>query len=93
MAPTAHHRLLFRCGDKEHVVQVANRYALAGLACIGVAMLGAPAFAGQVLEPGPLGGVAPIAAATAMTWCWWVLPIRRRRAITAAGAVAGRPQP
>src|SRR5213078_4101993 len=23
MAPTAHHRLLFRCGDKEHLVMVA----------------------------------------------------------------------
>jgi hypothetical protein len=25
MAPTAHHRILFRCGDKDHLVKVANR--------------------------------------------------------------------
>src|SRR5215212_5679918 len=31
IAPTSHHRILFRCGDKEHIVRVANRYALAGL--------------------------------------------------------------
>ena len=33
MAPTAHHRILFRCGDKDHLVKVlANRYTLVGLA-------------------------------------------------------------
>src|SRR6185312_14440239 len=33
IAPTAYHRILFRLGDKEHVVLVANRLALAGLGC------------------------------------------------------------
>src|SRR5689334_14874579 len=31
IAPTAYHRLLFRCGDKEFLVTVANRLTLAGL--------------------------------------------------------------
>src|SRR3954470_16381527 len=34
IAPTAYHRVLFRCGDKEHLVQVANRMTLAGLAFV-----------------------------------------------------------
>src|SRR3954468_6989087 len=41
IAPTAYHRILFRLGDKEHLVQVANRFTLAGLACVAVSMLGA----------------------------------------------------
>jgi hypothetical protein len=33
IAPSSHHRILFRCGDKEHIVKMANRYAIAGLTC------------------------------------------------------------
>src|SRR5215211_363976 len=39
IAPSSHHRVLFRCGDKDHLVRVANRYALAGLGCVAVAMV------------------------------------------------------
>src|SRR4051812_15930196 len=55
MAPTAHHRILFRCGDKAHLIRVANRYTLAGLACVGLAMLGALLFVSTMLFK---GGVA-----------------------------------
>src|SRR5690348_498439 len=40
MAPTAYHRLLFRQGDKEHLVDVANRLTMIGLAAVGVSMIG-----------------------------------------------------
>src|SRR3954469_13871036 len=29
IAPSSQHRVLFRCGDKPHLVRLANRYALA----------------------------------------------------------------
>ena len=35
------HPLLFRCGDKERLVMVANRYAIAGLVAVAGAMVGA----------------------------------------------------
>src|SRR4051794_36677465 len=41
IAPTAYHRILFRCGDKEHLVTVANRLTLCGLAFVAVSMIGA----------------------------------------------------
>ena len=41
IAPTARHRLLFRQHDKERIVVVANRYAIAGLATLAAAMTGA----------------------------------------------------
>src|SRR3954454_9325638 len=41
IAPTAYHRILFRLGDKEHLVAVANRLTLAGLACVALSMVGA----------------------------------------------------
>src|SRR3954467_12251397 len=41
IAPTAYHRILFRLGDKEHLVVVANRFTLAGLTCVALSMTGA----------------------------------------------------
>src|SRR3954452_17739389 len=41
IAPTAYHRILFRRGDKEHLVQVANRFTLLGLTLVAIAMIGA----------------------------------------------------
>src|SRR5215216_4016931 len=41
IAPTAYHRALFRQGDKEYLVTVANRLTIAGLAAVGMSMVGA----------------------------------------------------
>ncbi len=81
IAPTAHHRILFRCGDKEHLVEVANRFTLAGLACVGVSMIGALAFVSAYVIPGPAEIIVPAAAALGMAWCWCIAPMRRRRTI------------
>ena len=86
IAPTAYHRLLFRLGDKEHLVTVANRYTLAGLACVGLSMVGALGFVSAYLIPGPAEVVVPVVAAASMAWCWWIAPMRRRRTIRRAPA-------
>jgi hypothetical protein len=86
MAPTAHHRILFRCGDKDHLVKVANRYTLAGLACVGLAMLGALLFVSAMLFGGGVAAATVTVAALAMSWSWAVAPLlRRRRVMRAAG--------
>src|SRR5215207_9486013 len=36
IAPTAYHRIVFRLGDKEYLVVIANRFTLAGLACVAI---------------------------------------------------------
>src|SRR4051812_385429 len=41
IAPSVHHRILFRQGDKEQLVLTANRLALAGLTCLALAFTGA----------------------------------------------------
>lgn len=85
IAPTSHHRVLFRCGDKPHLVRVSNRYAIAGLACVGIAMVGALVFVGDVVFGSVLGGVAGGIAALACGWCWYGQPMLRRRALFAPG--------
>jgi hypothetical protein len=78
IAPSAQHRVLFRCGDKEHVVRLANRYAIAGLACVALAMVGGIAFIAEVVSGSAAAGCAGATAALAPLWCWYIQPLRRR---------------
>jgi hypothetical protein len=79
IAPTAYHRLLFRCGDKEFLVVVANRLTLAGLVCVGLSMIGAMVFVSDVLFPGWAVVVVGVLAANSCIALWAVLPLMRRR--------------
>jgi hypothetical protein len=81
IAPTSRHRLLFRCGDKERLVIVANRYAIAGLAAVAATMLGAVLLV-SLLVIGSLGAsLATCGAAAGCAWAWYLEPLRRRRAL------------
>ena len=56
VAPTAYHRLMFRERDKPQLVSISSKLALAGLACLAIAMNGAVLLVTDVLpdpEPGP----------------------------------------
>jgi hypothetical protein len=81
IAPSAHHRILFRCGDKEHVVRMANRYAIGGLACVALAMVGALVFVADVILGSPAAGAIGAVCAAGPLWCWYLQPLRRRRAL------------
>src|SRR4051812_47618043 len=83
IAPTSHHRILFRCGDKDHIVWISNRYAMAGLACVALAMVGALMFVAVALLGTPLAGVAGAIAGLGALWCWYLQPLRRRRMLHA----------
>ncbi|MEV8437684.1 DUF6328 family protein [Actinosynnema sp. NPDC051121] len=78
-APAAWHRLLFRRGRREDVIEVANRFAIAGLACLAVAMTGTIVLLGEVI----LGGRAAIAlgafAVLGFGTLWFAWPWRERR--------------
>src|SRR3954470_8805871 len=84
IAPTSHHRVLFRCGDKERLVMVANRYAIAGLVAVAATMVGAVLLV-SLLVIGSVGAaLASAAAAAACAWCWCLEPLRRRRILARA---------
>jgi Family of unknown function (DUF6328) len=89
IAPTAYHRILFRLGDKEHLVNVANRFTLAGLASVALSMVGALLFVTDLL----FDAVAIVFATTAVAasgcvFFWCLAPLRRRTSLRSrAGAV------
>jgi hypothetical protein len=73
IAPTAYHRILFRLGDKEHLVTVANRFTLAGLTCVALSMIGALLLVTDLLFDD-----------TAIIGCislWCLAPLSRRASI------------
>lgn len=81
VAPTAYHRILFRCGDKEHLVQMANRFTLAGLACVALSMIGALLLVTDLLFAGAAAAVTAGCAAIALVFVWCLLPLRRRASL------------
>lgn len=78
MAPSAEHRLLFRQGDKRHVVFVSNRVVIAGLVCLALAICGSLLLvASQLFGTGP-GVLVAVLGGVPFALLWFVLPLRRR---------------
>ena len=85
IAPTAYHRVLFRLGDKEHLLIVANRLTLAGLVCVAMSMAGALMLVTDLLfDSAVTVAVTTAAAALGCLWWWCLAPLRRRRRIRAS---------
>ena len=78
LAPSAHHRLLWRKQAREHRLRVANRLAIVGLVLLVAAMVGAMFVITDVLFGSTAAAVATIAIACFFLYFWFVLPIRYR---------------
>jgi hypothetical protein len=80
MAPSIHHRILFRHHEKRFLISVANRMAITGMVFLGVGFTGILI----VLSDFVLGGVAPLlvgaGAVATIGGLWFVLPLGRREA-------------
>jgi Family of unknown function (DUF6328) len=81
IAPTAYHRILFRCGDKEYLVQVANRFTLLGLAFVAISMIGALLLVTDLMFDGAVVVATAALAALGCLACWCLLPLFRRAAL------------
>ncbi len=78
IAPTVHHRLEFRDGDKAHIVRSSNRLMIGGLACLAAAMCGAILLITNLLFDTAATIVATAAILAVFGVVWYVLPLRRR---------------
>jgi Family of unknown function (DUF6328) len=79
IAPTAYHRILFRRGDKRHLVIVANRFTMLGLAGVAVAMVGAVLLVSDSMFPTEVTIVVTAFATVGCATTWCLLPLARRR--------------
>jgi hypothetical protein len=81
IAPSAHHRFLFRHDDKHHLVFFANRVVIAGLGFLALAMCGALMLVATKLFGDVAGVVTAACAAAVFALIWFIPPLLRRAAI------------
>jgi hypothetical protein len=85
MAPTAYHRLTFRYQQKRKLVFYSNRFAIAGLIFLALAMLGALVLVTDYLFSTTATMVVGGLAIAAFALFWFALPLRRRLSLKAEG--------
>jgi hypothetical protein len=78
VAPTAYHRLMFRERDKPRLVAISTKLALAGLACLAVAMNGAVLLVTDVLFSRTTAVVTVTLTGALFAGLWFVLGLVRR---------------
>jgi hypothetical protein len=91
LAPPVHHRLLFRCDDKRHIVFTANRFMIAGLGFLALAMCGSLLLVATKLFGATTGAIAAGLAAVPFVVSWFVLPLRRKAKLNSARPPSPKP--
>jgi hypothetical protein len=77
IAPTPYHRIRFRDEDKDALLRVANRLALAGTLCVAIAMCCALFLVTDFLFAAPVPALLTAAVAGVIVVFWYALPIAR----------------
>jgi hypothetical protein len=77
IAPSARHRIRFRKDDKAYVVFSASRLTIAGLAFLGLGMIGAILLVSDYLFGAATATIATVLVAIALLWLWFGSPLAR----------------
>jgi len=75
-APSSYHRLRFREGDKEHMVKLGNRLAIAGIATSAVALDAVVLLVMSNVVSQTAGIIAAAGLAVVVALLWYGLPLR-----------------
>ena len=76
IAPSAHHRLRWRTGEKEHLVRIGNRMAIVGTVFLAAAIVLALYVVTDVLFTTDLAVMTAIGAVVVFGVLWYVVPLR-----------------
>jgi hypothetical protein len=77
IAPSATHRLRFHQNDRTYIIESANRYMIAGLVFLGIAVVLAVATVTDYLYDSWIVWAAPAAVALLLASLWFVRPLLR----------------
>ena len=78
IAPSSYHRLRFRQRDKEHLLLVANRMAIAGMALVAISMAMVVGLITDVIYGTLAASLAAGFVGGWFAWFWYGLPLTRR---------------
>lgn len=80
IAPAAWHRMLFRQGLRAEIIQISDRFAIAGLVSLAIAMSGTAMLLAEVAIGGWLAVLIGALVGLGFALIWFILPARARRA-------------
>jgi hypothetical protein len=80
IAPSAIHRLRFHRHDRAYIIETANRYVIAGLVFLALAIVLAVAMVTDFLYDDWITWAAPLVVALALLIIWFARPILRGNA-------------
>ena len=78
IAPSAHHRLLWRQHAREHRLKVANRLSIAGMVLLLPAIAGSLFVITDILFGSRPASLVTVAVAVFLAYVWFVMPIKYR---------------
>jgi hypothetical protein len=81
IAPSAYHRLNWRQEDKEHLLVVSNRLAIAGTGFLAISIAGTVFVVTDILFEATSAALVAAATAAFFGWFWYALPLLRRARI------------
>ena len=91
IAPSAHHRMRWRAGDKERLVRIGNQMAIVGTVFLAAAIVLALYVVTDVLFPTNLAVLTALAALVLFAGLWYVVPmVGAREAQDSRGASSRR---
>jgi Family of unknown function (DUF6328) len=77
IAPSPYHRIRFRDRDKEAILRISNKLALAGTVCLAIGMSSALFLVTDYLFRSPVPELLTAGVAAAIVVFWYVLPLSR----------------
>jgi hypothetical protein len=78
MAPSIHHRILFRQGEKRFLVWMANWLAIAAMIFLTLGFTGILVLLADVVLGGPAPVIMGLLSAATISGLWFVLPLVKR---------------
>ena len=78
MAPTPHHRILWREHQREKRIEWGNRLIMAGLSFLALAILGSVFLISDLVVGGVAAGLTTLSIGLVILWVWYGQPLFRR---------------
>lgn len=78
IAPSVHHRLLFRHRQRPFIIDTANRLAIAGMCLLAVGLVAILTLIGNVVYGTPAAVIAGTVATATLALLWFAIPLGRR---------------
>ena len=79
IAPSVHHRVLFRHGEKRYLVAMGNRMAIIAMVLVTVGLTGILLLISNVLFGGVTAAIVAVVTLVGAATLWFGLPLRQMR--------------